>query len=410
MVSIAVPAARAPSRAVTTPAGNVHRVRRGETLTGIAHSHDLRLTDLIRANPQIADPNHIVPGQAIHLPAPVASRPPEAAAEPEPAPQPRSTPVARGTSSGVHNGGLADGTLAARLHSSIAGASGLDRRVAAGALIRPGQTGSDVQALQGRLDRLGYTTAADGVFGPRTEASVRRFQRDHRLAVDGVFGPRSLEALQRAERSRPTTPTTPTNPSGPTGLQGNLRSSYEDARGWVAEGVRVDPGLRSEMDRVMRRVEDRLPIIDEVARRANMPREMVAAIWYREDSGMRTDRYLHNGERLGRTTTLVPRGIYFGRDQFVDAAVHALSQKSSTARALGLHYGSTDQAAMAAFTERYNGFGYRNRGVPSAYVTAGSQHYRGGMYVADGRFSSSARDRRLGTLPIISEMAQQFSR
>ncbi len=149
------------------------------------------------------------------------------------------------------------------------------------------------------------------------------------------------------------------------------------------------------------RVTTRRQLVDEIGRKANLPPAVVAGIWYREDSRMRTDRYLHNGQRLGRRTTQVPRGIFFRKDQFVEAATHALKQKRAAANQLGLNYRSTDRAAMAAFAERYNGFGYRHRGRASAYVTAGTNLYHGGMYVADGRYSPRAVDRRLGVLPVI---------
>lgn len=54
-----------------------------------------------------------------------------------------------------------------------------------------------VRNLQGDLRGLGYRPGrADGLFGPRTEHAVRRFQREHGLVVDGIVGPKSLAALR----------------------------------------------------------------------------------------------------------------------------------------------------------------------------------------------------------------------
>jgi peptidoglycan hydrolase-like protein with peptidoglycan-binding domain len=47
-----------------------------------------------------------------------------------------------------------------------------------------------VAAIQRALD-----VPADGVYGKRTRAAVRRFQRRHGLTVDGVAGPATLAAL-----------------------------------------------------------------------------------------------------------------------------------------------------------------------------------------------------------------------
>ncbi|MHB8873086.1 MAG: hypothetical protein ACYC8T_05310 [Myxococcaceae bacterium] len=196
--------------------------------------------------------------------------------------------------------------------------------------------------------------------------------------------------------------------AGEVSASGITRAAYDDFAAKFGAGVELNPAYLTELNKVMGRVDEKLAIIDQIAREADLPRELVAAIWYRESGSMPTDVYLHNGEKLGKPTTLVPAGIFFRTDQFAEAAAHALKMKSSTAHALGLHYGSKDFAAMATFTEAYNGFGYRNRDRPSGYVLAGTQYYQGGMYVADGVFDPNKTDRRPGSVVIMMEMARRF--
>lgn len=58
--------------------------------------------------------------------------------------------------------------------------------------MRRGARGEDVEFLQGILG-----LRIDGMFGPRTEAAVRVFQDENRLAVDGVVGPATWTELLR---------------------------------------------------------------------------------------------------------------------------------------------------------------------------------------------------------------------
>src|SRR5918996_3435445 len=66
--------------------------------------------------------------------------------------------------------------------------------------LREGMDGSDVRGLQRYLTRAGFTTTADGVFGPRTERSVKRFERAERRRVNGVVSRRDAQALRDAVR------------------------------------------------------------------------------------------------------------------------------------------------------------------------------------------------------------------
>ena len=56
--------------------------------------------------------------------------------------------------------------------------------------------------------------------------------------------------------------------------------------------------------------------------------------------------------------------------------------------------------------ERFNGFGYRNRGLPSPYLWSFSNHYARGKYVADGRFDPTRVDQQCGAIPIIKRIME----
>lgn len=64
--------------------------------------------------------------------------------------------------------------------------------------LRQGGSGWQVSVLQTILIRTGHRIGGiDGTFGAGTDAAVRQYQGDHKLAVDGIVGPHTWEALQR---------------------------------------------------------------------------------------------------------------------------------------------------------------------------------------------------------------------
>ena len=55
---------------------------------------------------------------------------------------------------------------------------------------------ADTRTVQTKLKRWGYYTGSiDGIYGPKTKAAVKYFQRKNGLAVDGIVGKQTARAL-----------------------------------------------------------------------------------------------------------------------------------------------------------------------------------------------------------------------
>lgn len=141
---------------------------------------------------------------------------------------------------------------------------------------------------------------------------------------------------------------------------------------------------------------------EKVGKQLGIPWWFIAILHHRESSGDFRG-VLHNGEHIigtGRKTKLVPAG----RGPFMsweEAAVDALRLK-------GLHNIRDWTVERVCYeAERFNGFGYFFRGVPSAYLWSFSNIYLGGKYVADGVWDSSARDQQIGVMPLLKRMMAQ---
>ncbi|PYG87917.1 RHS repeat-associated protein, partial [Ruminiclostridium sufflavum DSM 19573] len=64
------------------------------------------------------------------------------------------------------------------------------------AVAKLGTRGDTVQAIQEKLNKLGYNVGkADGIFGEKTKAAVIKFQKDNGLTVDGIVGNQTLTEI-----------------------------------------------------------------------------------------------------------------------------------------------------------------------------------------------------------------------
>lgn len=163
----------------------------------------------------------------------------------------------------------------------------------------------------------------------------------------------------------------------------------------------VDPKRVGEAERVARRIIDDRERYEATAAKIGHPKlwPLIGAIHDREASGSFAG-VLHNGEKIigtGRLTRLKPvgRGPFNSWEEAADDAL----------RIKGWHTINEWPIERWLYeAERYNGWGYVNKGVNSPYVWAGTSQQQRGKYVADGKYSASAWDTQLGVAAILKEI------
>ena len=74
--------------------------------------------------------------------------------------------------------------------------------------IKQGSRGSDVTALQKKLNSLGYGLSEDGIYGSKTAAAVADYQSKNGLSVDGIVGTQTSNSLYGGGTTSSSTTTT----------------------------------------------------------------------------------------------------------------------------------------------------------------------------------------------------------
>lgn len=157
--------------------------------------------------------------------------------------------------------------------------------------------------------------------------------------------------------------------------------------------IQVNASAVSELNATVLTIKQNIAKYKYVETMTGVPWDVVASCHYRESS-LSFKGCLHNGDPWNKKTTHVPKG----RGPFnswEESAVDAMMIEKNKFPQVWDLQGKLD------FCERYNGLGYRNRGIPSPYVWASTNKYKSGLYTGDSEFSSSKVDKRLGCAAII---------
>lgn len=118
-------------------------------------------------------------------------------------------------------------------------------------LVQDGDKNHPVETLQHLLRGHGSKIYVDGIFGPKTEAAVKAFQKDKHLAVDGLVGPLTWSRLiiQVAEGS---------TGDAVRGVQEEFQ--YRNLSGDPSKGIQIDGIFGPKTDAAVRGFQDALDL------------------------------------------------------------------------------------------------------------------------------------------------------
>jgi lysozyme family protein len=118
------------------------------------------------------------------------------------------------------------------------------------------------------------------------------------------------------------------------------------------------------------------------------------------ESNFNFNAHLHNGDSLSRKTIHIPknRPISLPPFSWEVSAIDAMKMQ-------GFHKKTDWLLPNILYRfEKYNGFGYRKRKLPSPYLWSFSNIYTKGKYISDGEFSPDAISKQCGAAVMLRYM------
>lgn len=133
-----------------------------------------------------------------------------------------------------------------------------------------------------------------------------------------------------------------------------------------------------------------------------VPWQFAGIIYYRED-GLKFRGHPHNGDSLRRRTVNVPVGRPVKSPGNPDGYTFMESFADLIMMKKWNQVPVWTMPALLYYFESNNGFGYRRlkRPILSPYVWSGTEYYRSGKYVADGRYDALCVDEQMGAAPLL---------
>lgn len=164
----------------------------------------------------------------------------------------------------------------------------------------------------------------------------------------------------------------------------------------------IRPGKMVEVSSAATKISQNKPRYEAVTLSLGngMPWWFVAITHYMEGAGKFT-RHLHNGDPLSARTVNVPKGRpVIGNPPFSweDSAIDAMRyMKYDKIKDWSI------ENCLNLF-ERYNGMGYKKKGVPSPYLWSYTDQYVKGKYEFDGKYNPELVSKQPGVVAIMKAL------
>jgi lysozyme family protein len=263
------------------------------------------------------------------------------------------------------------------------------------------------------IDRASATRRSDGGIGDRAGALLARLHGgEHRIpdalrfngADAGMTGELALPDIDAGTIEFPTAApdiAPPDLPAAAPRRSTRFPDLAEEYTSYFASAA-LREERRATAEWHLAQLRRARPRYEAVERRTGVPWFFIGATHGLEAS-FNFRGHLHNGDYpLTARTRQVPANrpaVWLPPSDWESSAVDAL-------RHMGFAGQSDWSLARTLYRfEAYNGFGYRRIGVPTPYLWSFSSHYDRGKFVADGRWSPTARSQQCGAAVMLKLLA-----
>lgn len=170
------------------------------------------------------------------------------------------------------------------------------------------------------------------------------------------------------------------------------------------ENLKLNDSKLSQFEAAATKINNGKAVYQSLEQQTGIPWYFIGMLHLRE-SDCNFGTHLHNGDSLRARTHNVPAGRpKTGTPPFTFefSALDALQDYK------GVDWATDTVAKIAYNSEKFNGFGYRMHGVPSAYLWAGTNQYVRGKYISDGVWSPTAVDQQLGCMGVLKILLEKY--